>query len=247
MHLKVWALEMRHPIRKSRRFIRKVILKKEISSLQAQGRILYSGNNDRPEIALTFDDGPDPCYTPQILAILQRYNAKATFFCLGRHVAAYPHLTREIYEAGHVIGNHTWSHPDLALLGASNILSELTRTSDAIQEIIGVRPTFFRPPYGTFSRQVFAQATHLDIKIVIWSHDTADWTNPGVDFIIQRSVDQVGGGAIILMHDGEVDPVQTVEALPIVLERLRDRGFQFVTLQQIVDNLDRVKMVKRVE
>src|SRR5574337_97262 len=208
MHLRVWLLEMRHSIRKCRRKIKKMRASKERYFLQGQDSILYRGNNDRPEIALTFDDGPDPYYTPQMLAILQQYGAKATFFCLGRNVAAYPHLVKQIYEAGHAIGNHTWSHPDLAFLPAADILSELTCTSDAIQEIIGMRPTFFRPPYGTLSRQVINQAAHLGIKIVIWSHDTADWTHPGVDYIIRHSVDQVGGGAIILMHDGEVNPIQ---------------------------------------
>src|SRR5947209_6063712 len=127
--------------------MRRIGLKKEIARLQQQDRIIYSGNIHVPEIALTFDDGPDPQYTPQILDILEQYRVRASFFCIGHQVASYPHIVKQEFAVGHVIGNHTWTHPDLALLSATDILSQIDRTSNALQEVIGVRPIFFRPPY----------------------------------------------------------------------------------------------------
>lgn len=238
MQLKVLSMQMRNPIEKCRRLMRRIAMKKEIAHLRTQGRILYSGNTHRPEIALTFDDGPDCYYTPQVLDILQHYGVKATFFCIGRQVAAYPHLVRQEYEAGHVIGNHTCTHPNLALLSISDILSQLNQTSDAIQEVIGVRPVFFRPPYGALSTKVLTQAERLGITIVMWNDKAEEWAKPGVNFIIRRTLDS-GNGAIILLHDGGKDRSQTVAALPGIIKGLQNRGFQFVTIQRMVDNLHR--------
>jgi peptidoglycan/xylan/chitin deacetylase (PgdA/CDA1 family) len=227
---------MRDPLEKSRRLIRKMAMKKDVARLRAAGRLLYRGNPHLPEIALTFDDGPDITYTPQVLAILQHYKVKATFFCIGSHVAAHPHLVRQAYEAGHVIGNHTYTHPNLALLSVSDILAQLTQTADAIQEVIGVRPVFFRPPYGALSTRVLAQAEHLGNTIVMWNDKVEDWAAPGVDFIIRRALAS-DNGTIMLLHDGEKDRSQTLVALPSIIEGLQDRGFQFVTIQDMVDKI----------
>lgn len=237
MQLKIWNLQLPHPIGKYKWFIQRITLKKEIAHLQAEDRLLYGGNVHLPEIALTFDDGPGPSYTPQVLDILQQYGVKATFFCLGHRVAAYPDIVKQVYEAGHMIGNHTWAHPDLALLSASDILSQLKHTSDAIQGVIGMRPKFFRPPYGTLTRQVLAQAYDLGFVIIMWSLDTHDWESSNFDFITRRVLNRVRDGTIMLMHDGVIDCSQTVAALPIIIEKLQARGFQFVTIQQMVDNL----------
>src|SRR6266516_95608 len=239
MPLKFAGSEVQEYLVKGRRFIRMTSLRKEIVDLRAQGRILYSGNTQLREIALTFDDGPDPNYTPQILDVLQRYGIKATFFCIGRQVEAYPQIVRQEYEAGHVIGNHSWTHPDLGLLPASDILSELNQTFGAIQEVIGVQLAFFRPPYGSLSTQVLAQACHLGVTTVMWNagEDARDWSRPGVKFIIRQILSLVRNGSIILMHDGGGDRSQTVAALPVIIQRLQDRGFQLVTIQQMVDGL----------
>ena len=241
MQLKVWSLQMRHPIEKSRRLIRKVVMRKDIVRLQEQGSLLYRGNTQLPEIALTFDDGPDPSYTPQVLDILQHYGVKATFFCVGCRVAANPNLVIQEYEAGHVIGNHTYTHPNLALLSASDILAQLNQTSDAIQEVLGIRPIVFRPPYGALSPNVLRQAGRLGIRIVMWSDRSEDWAAPGVKFIIKRAVNS-DNGTIILLHDGgEEDRSQTLAALPGIIEGLQSQGFHFVTIQHMIDNLERQK------
>jgi peptidoglycan/xylan/chitin deacetylase (PgdA/CDA1 family) len=224
-------------IHESRRFIRRNTWEKQLAHLQAQGHLIYSGSSHLPEIALTFDDGPDPQYTPQILEILQRYQVKATFFCIGHQVATYPHVVRQVSEAGHVIGNHTWTHPNLAFLCGSDILSQIERTSHAIQEAIGAQPLFFRPPYGSFNSQVLTQACHLGITPIIWNNSTEDWARPGTDFIIRRALDSISNGSIILMHDGGQEQSQTVEATSIIIEKLQDQGYRFITIQQLIDNL----------
>jgi peptidoglycan-N-acetylglucosamine deacetylase len=239
MLLKFAGSEVQEYLVKGRRFIRMTSLRKEIADLRAQGRILYNGNTHLREIALTFDDGPDPDYTPQILDVLQQYGIKATFFCIGRQVEAYPQIVRQAYETGHVIGNHSWTHPDLGLLPASDILSELNHTFSAIQEAIGVQSTFFRPPFGSLSAQVLAQACHAGVSTVMWNagEEARDWSRPGVDFIIRHILSLVSNGSIILMHDGGGDRSQTVAALRVIIQRLQDGGFQFVTIQQMIDGL----------
>jgi peptidoglycan/xylan/chitin deacetylase (PgdA/CDA1 family) len=215
------------------------LLRKEIADLQAQGRIIYSGNAHFRKIALTFDDGPDPYYTPQILDILDQYRIKATFFCVGRQVEAYPQVVRQEYEAGHVVGNHSWTHPDLGLLPASDVLLQIKRASNALQEVIGTQPMFFRPPYGSLSNHVLKQAYHLGVTTVMWNagEEARDWLNPGVDFIIRRTLDLICNGSIILLHDCGRDRSQTMAALPVIIQKLQDRGFQFVTIQQMVETL----------
>jgi peptidoglycan/xylan/chitin deacetylase (PgdA/CDA1 family) len=237
--LKIPSSQMQHSLMKGRRFIRMTLLRKEIAELQAQDRILYSGNGHLREIALTFDDGPDPYYTPQILDVLDQYRIKATFFCVGRQAEAYPQIVRQVYGAGHVVGNHSWAHPDLGLLPAADILSELKHTCNALQEVTGSQPMFFRPPYGSLSIHVLSQACYLGVTTVMWNagEEARDWSNPGVNFIIRRTLDLVCNGSIILMHDCGGDRSQTVAALPVIIQKLQDRGFQFVTIQQMVDAL----------
>ncbi|HLG76262.1 MAG TPA: polysaccharide deacetylase family protein, partial [Ktedonobacteraceae bacterium] len=115
---------------------------------QTSGQLFYQGSASLPEIALTFDDGPNPPYTTQILDILQRYDVKASFFCIGEHVQSYPDLVKQELNAGHNVGNHSWSHPNLPDLSDDAIKTQITSTSDAEEQATGVRPTFFRPPYG---------------------------------------------------------------------------------------------------
>jgi peptidoglycan/xylan/chitin deacetylase (PgdA/CDA1 family) len=217
---------------------KKRLLQREMTDLQADDRLLYASNTHLPQIALTFDDGPHPCYTPQVLAILQKYGVKATFFCVGQSVAAYPDIVKEAYAAGHVIANHSWSHPNMALFSRSRIRSELTRTSEVIEQAIGVRPIFFRPPYGAFSAQVLKQADGLGLTTVIWNIRATDWSKPGVDVIAKRILKRSVHGGIILLHDSGGDRSQTVAALPDIIVGLQQRGFTFVTLEQMMMHLD---------
>src|SRR5215469_1542324 len=201
------------------------------------GYPLFYGNTRLPEVALTFDDGPNPYYTPQVLAILQHYRVQATFFDVGYLVRDFPNIVRQEYNNGNIVANHSWSHPELTLLSASAILSQLTSTSNAIQATIGVRPTFFRPPYGAFNRAVLEQASGLGVTTVLWNDTAEDWTLPGVSFIVNKILRLAHAGAIILLHDGGGNRAQTVAALPTIITDLENRGFSLVTLQRLVGDL----------
>lgn len=213
------------------------LLWEQIAALQSHNRFLYTGNRYLPEVALTFDDGPNPYYTPQVLAVLQRYGVKATFFCIGRQVASYPDLVKQEYADGNLVGNHSWSHLNLALLSSDEIDSQINLTSKAIQQVIGVRPTLFRPPYGVVNARVLPKANLLGLTTIIWSDEARDWTTPGTSVIVSRILSLAGDGAIILMHDGGGNRSQTVAALPTIITTLRLRGYQFVTLQQMLKDL----------
>ncbi len=213
------------------------LLWQQIAVLQAHNRFLYTGNRYLPEIALTFDDGPNPYYTPQVLAILKQFGIKATFFCVGRQVARYPDLVKQEYTDGNLVGNHSWSHPNLALLSGSEIVSQINLTTDTIQQAIGIRPTFFRPPYGVINERVLTKANLLGLTTIIWNDEARDWTTPGTDVIVSRILNLANDGAIILLHDGGGDRSQTIAALPTIITTLRSRGFQFVTLQQMLKDM----------
>ena len=189
------------------------------------GYPIFNGNTHLPEIALTFDDGPNPFYTPQILAILQRYGVKATFFDVGYLVVDYPNIVRQEYNQGNIVANHSWSHPQLTLLSASAILSQITSTSHAIQVAIGVRPIFFRPPYGAMNRTVLAEALNARETTILWDDTAEDWRLPGVGFIVSKVLRLARDGAIILLHDGGGNRAQTVAALPTIITALKNRGF----------------------
>ncbi len=201
------------------------------------GYPLFNGNTHLPEIALTFDDGPNPYYTPQVLVILQKYGIKATFFDVGYLVADYPNIVRQEYNQGNIVGNHSWSHPVLTYLSAQAIMSQLTSTTRAIQAAIGMRPTFFRPPYGATNNIVLAQARYLGYTTVLWDGSAGDWKLPGVGVIISKILYYARDGAILLLHDGGGNRAQTVAALPTIITTLENRGYKFVTIQQLVDDL----------
>lgn len=222
------------------------LLQQEMIALQADDRLLYASNTRLPQIALTFDDGPYPPHTSEILAILQKYGVKATFFCIGQSIVAHPDIVKEAYAAGHLIANHSWSHANMSALSSSRIISEITWTSEAIEQIIGVKPRFFRPPYGAFNSQVLKQADRLGLTTVIWDVRATDWSRPGVDLIISRILNRSTQGSIILLHDGRGDRSQTVAALPPIIEGLQQRGFSFVTLEQMMMGLDSaLPMIRR--
>lgn len=207
------------------------------NTVKPLGYPVFYGNTHLPEIALTFDDGPNPVYTSQILAILQTYNVKATFFDVGYLVKDYPNIVRQEFLQGHSIGNHSWSHPELTRLSATGIFSQLVSTSDAIQSVVGTRPTIFRPPYGSFNRIVLSQATRLNLSTIIWNNEAHDWAAPGVNVIARRILNLARDGGIILLHDGGGFRAQTVAALPIIITTLRQRGFTFVTIPQLLHDI----------
>ena len=186
--------------------------------------------DDGPKaIALTIDDGPNPVYTPQILRLLEKYRVTASFSMIGLEVDTYPGVAREVAAAGHVIANHTWSHPDMAYLYPVAVADQMNRATDAIHRVTGRVPTLFRAPYGAWSPAVLQQCVKTGMTPLDWSVDPRDWSRPGVASIVSNIMGNTRTGSIILEHDGGGNRSQTVAALKIVLPRLLAAGYQFRT------------------
>lgn len=181
-------------------------------------------------VALTFDDGPQPVFTPQILDVLQRYGVPATFFCIGRQVQAYPAVVRRTFQEGNVVGNHSWNHSSLTTLSPDAIRWQLSSTSAIIQQATGVAPRLFRPPYGATNATVKNIAAQLGLVQIGWTIDPGDWRHPGVSTLVSTVLNKVRPGSIIVLHDGGGDRSQTVQALPQIIRGLQQRGFTFTTL-----------------
>ncbi|NOL43566.1 polysaccharide deacetylase family protein [Kribbella sandramycini] len=181
-------------------------------------------------VVLTFDDGPDPAYTPKVLEVLKKYDATATFFEVGKNVAKHPELTKAIHAAGHSIQNHTWAHQDLRHQTASAFRQQVQSTDEAIRAAGGVVPTCLRPPYGGVSATVRQRAKALGKELVLWTIDSRDWSKPGSPAIVQRVLTGVRNGSVILLHDGGGNRSQTVAALPQILATLKAQGYGFRTL-----------------
>jgi peptidoglycan/xylan/chitin deacetylase (PgdA/CDA1 family) len=183
-------------------------------------------------VALTFDDGPNPTWTPQILDILDRYGVKATFFVTGQQVAAHPDLARAIVQRGHSIGNHTWSHPRLTAMSHQGIVDELASTSNVIRSTTGYIVSCARMPYMAGNAEVFNTTAGLGMRPAYWSVDTNDWRRPGVQAITSRAL-SVPPDGVVLMHDSGGDRSQTVAALPGIIEGLHARG---LTMTRVCDS-----------
>ena len=199
--------------------------------------LIAHGNKNLREVALTFDDGPFPNFTAKVLDVLDAYRIKATFFCIGRQVQAFPDLTLRAYKAGHEIENHTWSHPDMTSLSLKSQYWQLQNTSHTIERVTHQRPFVTRPPYGAFNPSSLQVATSLRLVMITWDVDACDWSRPGVDKILHNVLDHVKNGSIILMHDGGSDRSQTLAALPKIIETLLGRGYRFVTIRQLLSRL----------
>ena len=196
---------------------------------RAAAEPMYYVHDGPKAIALTIDDGPSPVYTPRILRLLARYKVTATFSMIGIQVAAEPAIARDVLAAGHVISNHTWRHLDLAALAPGAVADEVYRATDAIHKATGHTPALFRAPYGAWSPAVLRCCQQVGMTSVDWSVDPRDWARPGVSAIVSNIMHNTGTGSIILEHDGGGNRAETVTALSIVLPRLLDAGYRFVT------------------
>lgn len=194
----------------------------------AQTRELSTAGQQRAAskvVYLTFDDGPRPIYTSQILTALRQHGAKATFFMVGKSVKAHPALVRDVRARGHAIGNHTYSHPDLTKLTRAQITTELAST-DAL---LGWRRCF-RPPYGALNANVRSVAAARGQRIVLWTVDPRDWSRPGSSVIVSRVLTNIRPGSVVLFHDGGGNRRQTVEAVRTILPWLARNGYVTKTL-----------------
>lgn len=186
----------------------------------------------QPYIAMTFDDGPHPSNTPRLLDMLRERNIKATFYVIGQNVDLYPNVLRRTVSEGHEIGNHSWSHPILSKMSDSAVREQLTKTRDAVARAAGVQPRTMRPPYGALlQRQREWIHAELGYPTIIWSVDPLDWKRPGSSVVTSRILAGTTPGAIILAHDLHG---QTVDAMPATLDGLLRKGYQFVTVSQLL-------------
>lgn len=199
--------------------------------------LLCSIDTGEPRIALTFDDGPHPTHTPQLLSHLDRAGVKATFFLVGRRVNEFPELAREIAERGHEIGNHGFAHVPINLLPASLLRREIEGGGKAIENATGLRARFFRPPMGWFTASALRIVRKMGYEPVIGSIHPRDSTRPGVQVIVDHVLKRVVPGSIIILHDGgwslRSDRTQSVRAAERLLDELPRRGYRFETLSRL--------------
>ncbi|MET9453006.1 polysaccharide deacetylase family protein [Streptomyces cinerochromogenes] len=176
-------------------------------------------------MVLTFDDGPHPEYTPHILDTLAHYGVRAMFFVCGECVVENKELLARMADEGHVVGNHTWTHPLLTELDRGEIRDEMESTSDAIEDAYGERPQWFRAPYGAWNRAAFQLGADMGMEPMAWTVDTTDWEEPGTDTIVDRVEEGAAPGVVVLSHDAGGDRSQTVHAIREWLPYLIDSGY----------------------
>jgi peptidoglycan/xylan/chitin deacetylase (PgdA/CDA1 family) len=204
-----------------------------VKSVLAYTPFVKQGGDRGREIALTFDDGPGP-YTPALLSVLEHEHVRATFFEIGEMLRYFSSSTLRELRDRDVIGDHTQTHPEMATLSAHAQHEELFEQMLHVELLGGPRPTLFRPPYGSYDATTMRQLRALHLLMVLWSVDTDDYLQPGVSVIVQRALAGARPGAIILMHDAGGTRTQTIAALPIIIAKLRARGFRLVTVPELL-------------
>ncbi|WP_110932747.1 polysaccharide deacetylase family protein [Paenibacillus bouchesdurhonensis] len=189
------------------------------------------------QIALTFDDVPDPRFTPKVLDVLKKHGVKATFFVVGSRAKKHPELLRRIHREGHIVGNHSYSHPLFKKKSALEFKNEIERTEKVIVKLIGYKPRFIRPPYGEINEEQLRWAKKQGYKIVNWNVDSLDWKALSKEKVKHNVLSAVGPGSIVLQHAGGGDGSNltgTIEALPDIIRTLRNRGYHFVTIPDLL-------------
>ena len=190
--------------------------------------------NSQKKIALTFDDGPHPVYTAQILDLLAEYNIKATFFLVGDNVQKYPNLVLREENEGHELGNHTLTHPKIAKLTTQALQLEILKNERVIYELTDERTKLFRPPEGLCTQRISNLASSLDYTIILWNIDTLDWAHNKSEEIISLVTNKIQPGDILLFHDYIVGESPTIDALKIIIPSLLKEGYQFVTVSELI-------------
>ena len=183
---------------------------------------------EKIKVAITFDDGPHPQYTPEMLAGLKERNVKATFFLLGEEVEKYPELVKQIHEEGHLIGNHSYKHEQLSKLAMEQACAQVARTNEAIYKLTGTYPTYLRPPFGDWGQELDCKVNMVE---VLWDVDTRDWSIQDHAKIVEKALKDVQENDIILMHD---QYKTTVTAALKIVDKLMEEGYEFVTVDELL-------------
>jgi len=208
---------------------------------QWYGRTFTGLARGTKQLALTYDDGPNDPHTLRLLETLARHNVLATFFLIGRYVRQRPDIVREIVAAGHVVGNHTFTHPLLTFKGSAEIRKELTDCRSAIQDAIGEHSNLFRPPFGGRRPAVLRIVRELGLKPIMWNVTGYDWNAPPAAIIEKKCAKQIRGGDVILLHDGGhkqmgADRAQTVVATDRLITRYKSDGYEFATIPRMMES-----------
>jgi polysaccharide deacetylase family sporulation protein PdaB len=207
----------------------------QIVSLVKQNKntVFINGYTDEKTVSLTFDDGPDGSITPKVLDVLKASNVKASFFFIGKTVKTYPSVVKRAYDEGNLVLSHSFTHPELSKVSEESVRNELSLTENAIYSVIGKKPSIIRPPYGDVSQKTINILDKESYKTIIWSIDTLDWCQKDKNNIAKNVVDNVRPGDIILMHCNE-DKKATLEALPMIIQGLKEKGYNFLTLSEML-------------
>jgi peptidoglycan-N-acetylglucosamine deacetylase len=203
------------------------------------GRTFTGLSRGTKQIALTYDDGPNDPHTLRLLEVLARYDVPATFFLIGSRVQQRPDIVREVAAAGHVVGNHTFTHPLLTLKSSSEIRRELSACRAALQDAIGQHSNLFRPPFGGRRPTVLRLARELGLDTIMWNVTGYDWNAPPAEVIEKKVVKHMRGGDVVLLHDGGhkhmgADRSQTVLASERLIARYKSEGYEFVTVPRMM-------------
>ncbi len=202
------------------------------------GKIYYGNECSEKLVALTFDDGPHKFRTDEILDVLKKYNVKATFFVVGTMAKEYPHLIKRELAEGHEIGNHTYSHHNLKRLDMATLEREIELTEEAIFEACEYRPKLFRPPEGWCTENIASVAGRMDYDVILWNIDTLDWAHTESKKIYECVSSSIKPGSIILFHDYVSGKSPTIDALEMIIPKLLDEGYRFVTVSELIATKD---------
>jgi peptidoglycan/xylan/chitin deacetylase (PgdA/CDA1 family) len=197
--------------------------------------VLYYGDDSRREIALTFDDGPHPRDTPQVLDVLAKHNVHATFFLIGQSVERYPHLVREIHQNGHQLALHCYRHRPFLLENSSTLRKALDHTRRTVADICGMSPETIcnvRPPYGFFTGRTLSMLNEWGYRLVIWNSIPLHWIQP-THWTIKQILDEVIPGAVIVLHDGKGHGSKAAQILDVIIPRLQSLSFVFVRVEDM--------------
>lgn len=200
-----------------------------VPSVQTPGAIRAARTPCR-WVSLTFDDGPHPSFTPQILDVLKAKGVHATFFMLGRQAERYPDLVRRIVAEGHAVANHTWDHPDLRTLDEAGFAAQVDRTNEVLESITGLPVRCARPPFGRADATVQRRLAERGMTSVVWTGDSRDFEKPGPDAIVRSALEGLQPGGVLLLHDGGGNRDQTIAALPRIIDGLRAAGYRTIPI-----------------
>lgn len=209
---------------------------KERHEYERTGNVFWEAQTDEMLVALTFDDGPHPANTPELLDLLKKHNVHATFFVVGKWVDAYPELAHRIVDEGHEIANHTYSHNYDEQISKDTLMDEIEKTNVLLESELGFRPTFFRPVGGYYTDEIIEAAIDLNQDVLLWSwhQDPRDWAGPRMESIAAHILNGITPGDVILLHDGGGDREETLKAVDRIIPILKHRGYSFATASQLL-------------